>query len=82
MKGKGGYHDFLMNEAYYSALTQSFPDRAERLFAEAKEDAKARCEHLQKLVKLYEHPFITPRARRRNKRRRALGVFQSFIIVL
>jgi pyruvate-ferredoxin/flavodoxin oxidoreductase len=50
----GGYQDFLMNEARYAALTQAFPERAEELFAEAEENAKARYEHLQKLVKLYE----------------------------
>ncbi len=48
-----GYRAFLMNEARYSALTRSFPDRAEELFAQAEEDAKARYAHLQKLVKLY-----------------------------
>ncbi len=50
-----GYREFLMNEARYSALTQSFPDRAEKLFAEAEEDAKARFEHLQKLVEMYKY---------------------------
>ena len=48
-----GYRAFLMNEARYSALTRNFPDRAEELFAQAEENAKARYAHLQKLVKLY-----------------------------
>jgi pyruvate-ferredoxin/flavodoxin oxidoreductase len=51
---KGGYRDFIMNEARYSSLTQAFPERAEKLFSEAEEDAKARYEHLQKLIKLFE----------------------------
>jgi len=50
----GGYRDFLMNEARYSALTRSFPDRAEELFAKSEEAAKARYEHLLKLKALYE----------------------------
>ncbi|MGE4294012.1 MAG: pyruvate:ferredoxin (flavodoxin) oxidoreductase [Desulfovibrio sp.] len=50
----GGYREFLMNEARYAALTQSFPDRAEKLFTESEEYAKARYEHLQKLVELYK----------------------------
>ena len=48
-----GYRTFLMNEARYSALTRSFPERAETLFTEAEENAKARYAHLQKLIKLY-----------------------------
>ena len=42
-----------MNEARYSALTRSFPERAEKLFAENEEAAKARYEHLTRLVELY-----------------------------
>ncbi len=48
-----GYRAFLMNEARYSALTRSFPERAEELFTKAEEDAKVRYNHLQKLIKLY-----------------------------
>ena len=48
-----GYRAFLMNEARYSALTRSFPDRAEELFSVAEENAKIRYAHLQKLIKLY-----------------------------
>ncbi len=50
----GGYQEFLMNEARYSALTRSFPDRAKELFAKNEESAKARYEHLTKLVELYK----------------------------
>ena len=49
----GGYQEFLMNEARYSALTRAFPDRAEKLFKENEELAKARYEHLLKLQELY-----------------------------
>ena len=47
------YKDFLLGEARYSALTRSFPERAEKLFAQAEEQAKAHREHLEKLAKLY-----------------------------
>ena len=50
----GGYREFLMNEARYSRLTREFPDRAERLFTENEEEAKARYAHLMKLKALYE----------------------------
>ena len=50
----GGYQEFLMNEARYSALTRSFPDRAKVLFAKNEESAKARYEHLLKLVEMYK----------------------------
>ncbi|WP_297719801.1 2-oxoacid:acceptor oxidoreductase family protein, partial [Intestinimonas sp.] len=49
----GGYQEFLMNEARYSALTRAFPDRAEKLFQENEALAKARYEHLLKLQELY-----------------------------
>lgn len=50
----GGYQEFLMNEARYSALTRSFPDRAKVLFAESEESAKERYSHLMKLIDLYK----------------------------
>ena len=50
---KGGYRDFLMNEARYSRLTREFPDRAEKLFSANEENAKARYEHLLKLKEMY-----------------------------
>ena len=48
------YQAFLNNETRYSRLTRSFPERAEKLFAASEEAAKARYEHLQKLVELYK----------------------------
>jgi len=50
----GGYQDFLNNEARYTRLVKPFPERAEKLFKESEEAAKARYEHLQKLVELYK----------------------------
>ncbi len=49
----GGYQEFLMNEARYSSLTRSFPERADELFKKNEEAAMARWEHLQKLIELY-----------------------------
>ncbi len=48
------YQAFIANEARYARLAQSFPDRAQTLFAKAEENAKARYERLQKMGKLYE----------------------------
>ena len=50
----GGYREFLMNEARYSRLTREFPGRAEALFEASEENAKARFEHLQRLVEMYK----------------------------
>ena len=50
---KGGYQEFLMNEARYSRLTREFPDRAEVLFARNEQNAMERYEHLKKLIDLY-----------------------------
>ena len=52
--GDGSYQSFLANETRYSALTRKFPERAELLFKRNEEAAKARFEHLQKLVELYK----------------------------
>ncbi len=52
--GDGTYQDFLNNEARYTRLIKPFPERAERLFKESEEAAKARFEHLQRLVELYK----------------------------
>lgn len=52
--GDGTYQDFLNNEARYTRLVKPFPERAERLFKESEEAAKARFEHLQRLVELYK----------------------------
>jgi len=51
---KGGYQEFLMNEARYSRLTREFPERANELFERNEESAKARYEHLLKLVEMYK----------------------------
>jgi pyruvate-ferredoxin/flavodoxin oxidoreductase len=50
---KGGYQEFLMNEARYSRLTREFPERAEELFARNEQAAIERYEHLVKLKDLY-----------------------------
>ena len=50
----GGYQDFLMNEARYSRLTREFPERAEVLFQRNEDEAKARYEHLLKLIEMYD----------------------------
>ncbi len=50
----GGYQEFLMNEARYSRLTREFPSRADVLFKANEEEAKARYEHLLKLINLYD----------------------------
>ena len=47
------YRGFIMNEARYSALTRSFPERAEKLFAEAEQASVDRYAHLKKLEALY-----------------------------
>ena len=51
---KGGYQEFLMNEARYARLTREFPDRAAVLFEKNEKEAMARYEHLLKLKALYE----------------------------
>ena len=47
------YKEFILNEARYSSLTRSFPDRANELFDKAADNAKAQRAHLEKLVDLY-----------------------------
>ena len=47
------YIDFIKSETRYSRLVQSFPERAEVLFAEAEKQAKAKYERLLKLGELY-----------------------------
>ena len=49
----GDYKAFLLNEARYSALTRSFPERAETLFAQSEQTALERYEHLLRLQDLY-----------------------------
>ena len=48
------YIDFIKSETRYARLAQSFPERAEKLFAKADATAKARYERLVKMGKLYE----------------------------
>ena len=50
----GNYQEFIANESRYARLAQSFPERAETLFAKAEENAAARYERLKKMGKLYE----------------------------
>ena len=47
------YKEFLLNEARYSSLTRSFPERANELFEQAAKNAKEQRAHLEKLVDLY-----------------------------
>ena len=42
------YRDFILNEARYSSLTRSFPDRAEQLFEKAAKVAEERYAELKK----------------------------------
>ena len=44
----GSYQDFLKGEVRYTALTRSFPERANTLFELAEETAKAKYERLAK----------------------------------
>ncbi|MGI5935296.1 MAG: pyruvate:ferredoxin (flavodoxin) oxidoreductase [Oscillospiraceae bacterium] len=48
------YRDFIMGEVRYSSLTLSFPERAEKLFEAAEENAKAKYEMLQRQRAMYE----------------------------
>ena len=48
------YVEFIKNEARYSRLAQSFPEKAEKLFAEAAEAAKAKYAHLLRQKESYE----------------------------
>jgi pyruvate-ferredoxin/flavodoxin oxidoreductase len=47
------YIDFIKSETRYSRLAQQFPDRAEKLFAEAEKQAKNKYERLVKLGEVY-----------------------------
>ncbi len=48
------YIEFIKSETRYSRLVQSFPERAEKLFNEAKVKAAEKYAHLQKLSELYK----------------------------
>ena len=47
------YVDFIKSETRYARLVQSFPEKANELFAQGAENAKAKYERLQKLSNLY-----------------------------
>ncbi len=47
------FRAFLLNEARYSSLTRSFPERADALFAEAEQKSIERYNHLLRLKALY-----------------------------
>ena len=47
------YRDFIMNEARYSSLTRSNPERADKLFAKAEHTAKDRYDYLSHLAEFY-----------------------------
>ena len=47
------YQAFIKNEARYTRLMREFPERAEKLFAQSEETAKARYAHLLKLKEMY-----------------------------
>ncbi|MEG1165302.1 MAG: hypothetical protein RSD68_02745, partial [Oscillospiraceae bacterium] len=48
------YRDFIMSEVRYSSLPLSFPERAEKLFVAAEENAKAKYENLVKQKELFD----------------------------
>ena len=48
-----GYREFILNEARYSSLTRSFPERAEQLFTKAEQASVDRYAHLLRLKDLY-----------------------------
>jgi pyruvate-ferredoxin/flavodoxin oxidoreductase len=50
----GDYKEFIMNEARYSSLTRTFPDRAKELFEKAEQKSKENYKKLLKLKEMYE----------------------------
>ncbi len=48
------YVDFIKSETRYARLVQSFPEKAEALFAQGEENAKAKYERLRKMSELYK----------------------------
>ena len=48
------YKEFINGEARYTRLVQAFPERAEKLFAQAEANAKAKYDRLTRIGKLYE----------------------------
>ena len=51
----GSFMDFIMSEVRYSSLKLSFPERADRLFAQAEQNAKDRFEELKSVRELYNN---------------------------
>ncbi|MBQ5327177.1 MAG: pyruvate:ferredoxin (flavodoxin) oxidoreductase, partial [Oscillospiraceae bacterium] len=51
---KGGYQEFLMNEARYARLAASNPERAADLFAKNEKAAMDRYDYLNRLIDLYK----------------------------
>ncbi|MBR6681418.1 MAG: 2-oxoacid:acceptor oxidoreductase family protein, partial [Clostridia bacterium] len=49
----GDYREFITSETRYSRLAQQFPERAEKLFADAETKAKEKYDHLKKLAEVY-----------------------------
>ena len=50
----GDYQAFISNEARYARLAQSFPERAQMLFAKAEAAAKAKYDRLVKYGKMFD----------------------------
>ncbi len=48
------YVDFIKSENRYARLVQTFPEKAEELFAKGEENAKAKYDRLVKMADLYE----------------------------
>ncbi len=48
------YIEFIKSETRYARLAQTFPEKAEELFAKAADNAKAKYDRLQRMAKLYE----------------------------
>jgi pyruvate-ferredoxin/flavodoxin oxidoreductase len=49
-KPKESFREFLNNEVRYSSLIKSFPENAEKLFAEAEQEAKEKLEVYEKMA--------------------------------
>ena len=47
------YKEFILGEVRYSSLQRANPERAEKLFAKAEQNAKNRLDYLEKLKVLY-----------------------------
>ena len=50
----GNYVDFIKSETRYARLVQTFPDKAETLFAKGEENAKAKYDRLKQMAELYK----------------------------